>query len=110
MGSIADTERPQDRLDTTFRIAARHPIRNAFAGCSSGPVYYETKGHAVSAFEEALAAYNLHFDEMSGTTFSGDEGWTTVAVCNGFDAVVGYARLSWYRLESGRYEFTGYIT
>jgi hypothetical protein len=72
--------------------------------------YYETKGHAVNAFDMALAAYDLCFAAEDCDDFAGDDGWKTLAVCNGGNIRVGYARLSWHRMESGRYEFTGYIS
>jgi len=104
-------------LDLILRIPARHAVREAFADCSTGAPtcggrigYYATKGHAVHAFEEALAGCGLQFGELSGTDFTGAEGWNTLLVCNSGNCHVGYARLSWHRMESGRYEFTGYIS
>ena len=90
------------------RIPARHPVRNAFAGKSSGPTYYATKGHAVEAFDNALQAFDLHFDPNDCDGLADSDGWKTLRVCNEFDHGIGYARLSWHRMElSGRYEFTG---
>jgi hypothetical protein len=95
------------------RIGARHAVRNAFAGKSSGNksgAYYETKGHAVNAFDNALQDYDLHFDRDELVSMPGNEGSVTLAVCNGYNIRVGYARISWYRTESGRYEVVGYIS
>ncbi len=100
-------------LDTTVRISAKHPVRNAFAGKSSGnggAGYYETKGHAVNAFDNALQDYDLSFDRDDCISLPDNEGWKTLRVLNAYDVVVGYARLSWYRMPSGRYEFTGYLS
>jgi len=85
-------------------------MRNEFAGMSG---YYETKGAAVAAYDSVLNDYDLGLDcaEMHG-----DEGRTVVAIhevddnYEPCDDPVGYAYLSWYRMPSGRYEFTGYIT
>lgn len=118
MGSIADWPRAQDvaiGLVSTglARVPARHPVREAFAGCSTNGKsvsYYETKGHAVCAFDEALAAYGLHFAPEDCNDLRDNEGWATLRVCNAADVRIGYARLSWYRMPSGRYEFTGYLS
>jgi hypothetical protein len=98
---------------TIVRIPARHAVRNAFAGRSTNGKdvdYYATKGHAVNAFDAVLQDYDLHFDRADLPSFNGDEGWATLRICNEFDHGIGYARLSWYRMPSGRYEFTGYIS
>lgn len=92
------------------KIPARHPVRGAFAACSSRNSYYDTKGHAISEFDAALAGFGLHLDCNDCMDLPYDFSWATLAVLNAYDMIVGYARLSWYRMESGRYEFTGYIT
>lgn len=92
------------------RIAANHPVREAFAGCSTCSNYYKTKGAAVCAFDEALAGYGLCLDPDDLADFSGDNGRKTIRVLDGGSGEVGYAILSWYRMpSSGRYEFTGYL-
>jgi len=100
-------------LPIVNKIPSRHPVRAAFAGKSSGTgdaSYYETKGHAVNAFDNALQDYELCFCREDCEDLRGDEGWTDLRVCNAYDMVIGYARLSWFRMESGRYEFTGYLS
>lgn len=100
------------------RIAANHPVREAFAGCSTcskcsgcGRVapYYETKGAAVCAFDEALAGHGFCLDPDDLADFPGDNGRRTVRVLDGEHGDVGFAVLFWYRMPSGRYEFTGYL-
>jgi hypothetical protein len=102
-----------ERISTGLaRIPARHTIREAFAGCSTNGKstgYYETKGHAVCAFDEVLAAYALHFDPDDCVGVRDNEGWITLSVLNAADIRIGYARLSWYRMPSGRYEVVGYL-
>ncbi len=103
-------------VETIETIKARHPVREAFAGCSSGAGgsgyanYYSTKGHAVNAFDARLQTYDLWFDRDDVSGFDGNEGRRTLAIVNDFDRCVGYAVLSWYRMPSGNYEFVGYIT
>lgn len=103
----------------TVRISAKAPVREHFAGCSTGSTcsgckrrapYYETKGSAVCAFDAALADHGYRFDSDDLASFPGDTGRRTLEVYD--DATgrgVGYAVISWYRMDSGRYEFTGYL-
>ncbi len=92
-------------------ITAQGIVRRVFAGCStgSGAGYYDTKGHAVNAFDGALQTYDFCLDRNDLSDFHGDEGRKSVAVHNEYHALVGWAILSWYRMPSGRYEFTGYL-
>lgn len=106
-----------ERLDVTNRIHRNNPVREAFAGFSTGCKagsgrigYYDCKGNAVGAFEGALSAYGLKFAEEDCMSLDGNDGWKTLRVCNGGDCCVGSARLSWHRMESGSYEFTGYLS
>ena len=80
-------------------IRAKHPVRNAFAGRSSGNGgrhYYETKGHGVNAFDNALQTYDLSFDRADCIDFSGDEGHKTLGILNEYNQTVGWAWISWY--------------
>ena len=93
-------------------IKARHPVRAAFAGRSTNGKdvgYYETKGHAVNAFDAVLQDHDLSFDREALDGFNGNDGFVNLPVVNEFDDRVGSAMLSWYRMPSGRYEFTGYL-
>ena len=92
-------------------IIVKHPVRELFAGCSTGSVrgYYDTKGHAINAFDGALQTYALFLDRDDLADFYGDAGRKTIDVYNEFGDCVGRAILSWYRMPSGRYEFTGYL-
>lgn len=100
---------------TTATIKAKNPVREDFAGCSTGNggPYYPTKGDAVSAYSAALAEYGLCFDCDDLIDIPGDEGrvaieiWTDQLECA---ICVGSAIIAWHRMSSGRYEFTGYIT
>ncbi len=109
--ATADLVRANGVDVVTQRIGARAPVRKAFAGHSSGAVYYETKGSAYHAFDSALRDYGLRFDDTDFTQMPDNDGWATFGiVCNGSNVRVGYARLSWHRMESGRYEVIGYIS
>ena len=98
--------------------------REAFAGCSTcskcsgcGKIapYYETKGAAVCAFDAALAGHGFCLDPDGLADFPGDGGRRMVDVYTIGDGhgdgikCVGVAVLFWYRMSSGRYEFTGYL-
>jgi len=87
--------------------------RNDFASRSSGSgdsSYYDTKGHGVDAFYEALQDYDFGFYLNDVIDFCGDAGRKVITITDEFGDESGCAVLSWYRLPSGRYEFTGYIT
>ena len=93
-------------------IRAKHPVREEFAGYTTGcdgRGYYETKGHAVNAFDGALQGYDLCLDRDDLADFYGDEGRKIIAVHDEFHRLVGWAIISWYRMPSGNYEFTGYL-
>ncbi len=96
-------------------VKARHPVREELSGCStgSGGPYYPTKGDAISAYKSALAEWGLCFNPDDLMDMPGDFGCVTIDVCNDeleCSARVGSALLAWYRMPSGRYEFTGYLT
>jgi len=93
-------------------IRAKHPVREDFAGWSTGSgrgYYYPSKGHAVRAFDSALQGFDLHLDSEDLADFYGDDGRKIVAVHDEYKRLVGWAVLSWYRMPSGNYEFTGYL-
>lgn len=93
-------------------IKSRAPVREHFSCCSSGNGgrnYYSCKGLAINAFDNALQDYSYHFDRNEMVNCPGDEGRATFTVCDENDHPVGIALLSWYRMPSGNYEFTGYI-
>lgn len=93
-------------------IRAKSPIGNAFCSCSTGngrAGYYETKGHAVNAFDGALQGYDLCLDRDDLSDFHGDEGRKIIDVHDEFKATVSRAVISWHRMPSGRYEFNGYL-
>jgi len=93
-------------------IKARHPVREAFSGRSTGNdqgCYYSTKGHAVNAFDGELQTFDLCLDRHDLDDFHGDKGRKTIEVHNEFGHRVCWAVISWYRTETGRYEFVGYL-
>jgi len=100
-------------MATIETIKTRHPVREDFAGrstgSSNGSNYYSTKGHAINAFDAELQTYDLYLDRDDLADFSGDDGRKIIDVYNELGKVVGRAVLSWYRMHSGRYEFTGYL-
>jgi len=107
-------ESGEDMTDTMESIPARHPVRAEFSAQSTGSengCYYNTKGHAIDAFCDALKGANLCLDPYNLADFHGDEGRKVVDVHNELGHVVGYAVLTWHRMGvTGRYEFLGYLT
>jgi len=99
-------------IATVKTIKRNDPVREAFSGCSSGngpDSYYDTKGHAIRAFDDVLADHGYHLDTMDCNAWSGNEGRNTVDIYNEDAEFVGYAVFYYYRMESGRYEFVAYI-
>ena len=96
---------------TKMWITANHPVREAFSGCSTGNAqgYYSTKGHAIDAFDAELQTFDLCLDRNDFADFSEKEGRKVIAVCDKFGNEVGLAVFIWFRMESGRYEFIGYL-
>ena len=94
-------------------IKAKNPVREAFAGRSTGSVkgaYYRTKGHAVNAFDGALMEYDHCLDPDDLIDFAGNDGSKSIAVHDDSRNVVGRAVFTWHRMEnSGNYEFIGYL-
>jgi len=93
-------------------ILRNDPVRNAFSSHSTGNNrgrYYGTKGEAICAFSDALKVYNLFFDHPHLTDWSEDSGRETLEVLDDKLEVVGLAIIFWYRTETGRYEFVGYL-
>ena len=92
-------------------IRASHAVREAFAGCST---YYNTKGDAVGVYSDTLAEYGLYFDPADMICMLGDTGRIHIDIYTGeFECarLVGSATLMWYKMDqSGRWEFTGYLT
>jgi len=87
-------------------------LRNDFADKStgnSGGKYYETKGHAINAFDGVLKEFGHTLDLNQLVDYNGDTGRANHDVLDGNGKVVGCAIFSWYRMDSGRYEFIGYL-
>jgi hypothetical protein len=94
-------------------IKRNDPVREAFAACSSGNIpgyYYETKGHALRAFDAALADFGYHRGHTDNSSWSGDSGRYVVGIYIEGGDCVGCAVFSYYRMDSGRWEFIGYLT
>jgi len=108
-------------ITTKNTIRSGHAIRNDFSECSSGNgpwTYYDSKGAAIRAFEAVLDGYGLCFDPDDFFDMPNDDGrvtidiYTAVATWGESDEKgdrVGIAILMWHRMESGNYEFVGYI-
>lgn len=86
-------------------IKAKDKIRGKIAECSG---YYDFKYLGINAVDTILAANGYC---LVSSDYPGDEGHRLTAFHpienNDF---VGFVSFSWYRMPSGRYEFTVYIT
>ena len=103
---------PTVRKVRDIMIKANHPVRNAFAGCSTGSsqgCYYSSKGHAVNAFDAELQTYDFCLDRDDLADLYGNEGRKVVEVHDEFHRCVGRAVFTWFRMCSGRYDFIGYL-
>ena len=99
-------------IDTLDAIRRDDPVRGAFSSCSSGNVpgtYYETKGHALRAFDSALFGFGYYLDRADNSAWSNDEGRTMVDIYTGQDELAGRAVFYYFRMPSGRWEFVAYI-
>ena len=85
-------------------------IKRLFSECSTCGVgtYYPTKGHAINRFDGILQGFDLCLDR-NDLDFPNDCGVKSIAVIDEFKHVKGYARISWHRMDTGRYEVIGYI-
>jgi len=112
-GRVLEFCRKRDGKKGAIRTIKRnHPVREAFAGRSSGNeegYYYSSKGSAINTFDGELQTYAFCLDRSDLDNFTGCNGSKTIKVYNEFGHGVGYAVLSWHRMESGRYEFIGYL-
>ncbi len=102
-------------------IRQSHAVRESFASVSTlngRECYFDSKGSALHDYESVLDKYGLCLDRNDFLDMSGDDGRLTVAIHTddytwGGPAAqgdcVGQAIIMWYRMPSGRYEFTGYI-
>jgi hypothetical protein len=78
-------------------IKRKDPVREAFSSCSTGNIpgpYYETKGHAVNAFNAALKEYGFHFDFDDLVVIHGDKGHAIINVQVKSGEVAGQAVFS----------------
>jgi hypothetical protein len=97
-------------------IARNAKIRDEIAGLNNSSGYWETKTSAILAVCEILGERGLCLDDAD---WAGDSGSALVGVrfCHEHMAdwvplgdPLGYIHFSWYRMPSGRYGFTVYIT
>jgi len=98
--------------ETIMSIKRNHPVRRAFCSRSTGNdrgTYYSTKGAAIDAFDAELQAFDLCLDTEDMSDFLGNEGRKNINVCDEHGNCVGLAVFTWFRMESGRYEFIGYL-
>ncbi|MHC4121068.1 MAG: hypothetical protein ACYSWO_26575 [Planctomycetota bacterium] len=92
----------------------KQSTRNAFASQSSG-ASYPNKWEAIARFDAVLKPLGVTFRNGDVCSLYGDDGRTTAEIVrfdeNGdeTDKVEGRAVLTWYKLESGRWEIIGYL-
>jgi hypothetical protein len=92
----------------------KQATRNAFASQSSG-ASYPNKWEAIARFDAVLRPLGVTFRNADVCSLYGDEGRTTAALVafnadgDELDREEGRAVLTWYKLESGRWEIIGYL-
>jgi hypothetical protein len=87
-------------------------------------VYWDSITEALSAVNDAFEQHNMFLD-YDNVSFAGDDGRATLliradkgytAVCNACTEDVAYPSfdncfaVSWYKMPSGKFEVTGYIS
>jgi hypothetical protein len=89
------------------RVYLSRAFREAFAGCSSGPVYYNSIGHAADTLCKVCDDWGYDFAYRND--WYGDEGRASVAILDDDGDEIAYAYCAWYTMPSGRIELTCYI-
>ena len=107
---------------TTITIKNSHPARNKIAGL---PNYFDSEGAGFYAVNDVLNEYGMQLDWGGLGDYRGDEGNHVFdirandggqLVCSNCDKAVevtGFnscVSISWYKMQSGRYEIVAYIT
>lgn len=93
-----------------MKIKSNSPIRTAVANQST---YYNNKANAIQALDQALAYFQFR---TKCCQLSDNNGSILIPVvdinCEDEDTTEDkfYVYTGWYRMESGRYEFTFYVT
>jgi hypothetical protein len=94
-------------LTKRHTIKASHPVRNKVAELSSGR-YYETKRAFYNSLADTLEWFGLRLGDY--ITMAWDDGSATWLLYEGETELDTMVKVSWYRLGSGRYEITVYLT
>ncbi len=87
-------------------------LRNAVCGLSSG-TYYLTLGHYWNALDEVLTKFGLRVGiELRSSRLDSTTTGTYQLVDDASDAALEDVALlvQWYRMPSGKYEITNYLT
>lgn len=95
-----------------MRVKTNSPIRKTVADQST---YYNNKANAIQALDQALAYFNFR---TKCTQLPDNSGNCLIEVVpidvdfseEDYNEADFYIYASWYRMESGRYEFTFYVT
>ena len=103
-------------------ISSKHDVRRQVADALSQN-YWDNKIDALNLIDDLLGEWNLQIDPNYMLNLQGDEGSITVPIvvskpggivcdcCNDkvgrVDNMVSY---SWYRMGSGRWEITAYVS
>lgn len=93
-----------------MKVKLKSPIRTAVADQST---YYDNKGSAIKALDQALAYFQFR---TKCCQLPDNDGSTLIPAvdmnCEDEDTAEDkfYVYTAWYRMPSGRYEFTFYVT
>jgi hypothetical protein len=93
-------------------IKSKHPVRDKVASLSTTNNYYNFKGDFIRAIDDVLEEFGWTTGDCD---LYGDNGRQTVNVVlkderGNLVEEVGQVILSWYRMPSGRYEMTCYLS
>jgi len=91
-------------------IKRNHPARNQICDL---PTYHPNKGALIQAVDAVLNEHGWRLDYTQTMSLYGDSGGGEYTILPNVDEPteeIGCIMLYWYRMPSGRYELTCYIT
>lgn len=94
------------------KVYQGHPIREKVANLSTsgGDTYYRTKGDFTDKLGTILSQYGLLAECMIQPGFPEDEGRTTINLYYQGTELNTLLVVHWYKMQSGNWEFTCYLS
>ena len=108
VGSCNDIE-GKPPVNSHGEIYQGHPLRELVAGLSTSGLggYYTTKGDFLAQLDKVLARWGITREDFSP---AGDYGRVVFALYYHGEELTISVVVSWYKMQSGRYEFTCYLS